>query len=95
MIRRSVSLTVAAGLMVTALLLTGCQQKKKGGFTVEGTFKNADKLSMVAGPINYAYLLEVPSGKDQQPFVLDSVKLSGNNGHFSLTANTKNQAPLR
>jgi len=91
MIRRSVSLTVAAGLMVTALLLTGCQQKKKGGFTVEGTFKNADKLSMVAGPINYAYLLEVPSGKDQQPFVLDSVKLSGNNGHFSLTANTKNQ----
>jgi peroxiredoxin len=77
--------------MVTALLLTGCQQKKKGGFTVEGSFKNADKLSMMAGPINYAYLLEVPSGKDQQPFVLDSVKLSGNSGHFSLAGNTRTQ----
>ena len=49
MIKRSACLTGVAGLMVTALLLTGCQQKKKGGFTVEGSFKNADKLSMMAG----------------------------------------------
>ena len=91
MIKRSASLTGVAGLLVAALLFTSCQQKKKGGFTVEGSFRNADKLSMIAGPINYAYLLEVPSGKDQQPFVLDSVKLSGNSGHFSLAGNTRTQ----
>jgi len=72
-------------LMSVTLLLSACQQKKKGGFTVEGVYKNADKLSMVAGPVSYAYLLEVPYGKEQSAIVLDSVKLTGNNGHFSLS----------
>jgi len=71
--------------MSVTLLLSACQQKKKGGFTVEGVYKNADKLSMVAGPVSYAYLLEVPYGKEQSAIVLDSVKLTGNNGHFSLS----------
>jgi len=77
--------------MSFALLLSACQHKKKGGFTVEGEYKNADKLSMIAGPVSYAYLLEVPYGKEQAPVVLDSVKLTGNSGHFTLSGTVRAQ----
>jgi peroxiredoxin len=77
--------------MSVALLLSACQPKKKGGFTVEGEYKNADKLSMIAGPVSYAYLLEVPYGKEQNPVILDSVKLTGNHGHFTLTGMVRAQ----
>jgi len=90
MIKR-LSNTCVIGLMSVVLLLSACQQKKKGGFTVEGTYKNADKLSMMAGPVSYAYLLEVPYGKEQTPIILDSAKLSGNNGHFSLSGTVRAQ----
>src|ERR1051326_4600148 len=90
MIKR-MSYTCVAGLMSVALLLSACQHKKKGGFTVEGEYKNADKLSMIAGPVSYAYLLEVPYGKEQAPVVLDSVKLTGNNGHFALSGTVRAQ----
>ncbi|HVU57877.1 MAG TPA: TlpA disulfide reductase family protein [Puia sp.] len=85
--------TSVLGLMTVTLVLTGCVPKKKGGFTVEGTYKNADKLSATAGPVNRVYLLGLPSGRDQsqQPVMLDSAKLSGNNGHFSLTGMTHDQ----
>ncbi len=79
------------GLMSVALLLSACQHKKKGGFTVDAEYKNADKLSMLAGPISYAYLLEVPYGKEQAPVILDSIKLTGNNGHISLSGMARAQ----
>ncbi|HEY4062641.1 MAG TPA: TlpA disulfide reductase family protein [Puia sp.] len=76
----------------TCLILTyGCQPKKKGDFSVSGTFKNADKLAAVEGPISKVYLLEVTYGKDQPPVVLDSAKIPVNNGSFSLTGTTKSQ----
>jgi peroxiredoxin len=94
MIKRCVFLnTGVVGLMTVTLMLTSCVQKKKGGFSVEGEFKNADKLAALEGPINKVYLLELPSGKDQSqaPIALDSVKISGNNGHFSLTGAAHDQ----
>src|SRR6266699_2702829 len=71
------------------LLIFGCQPKKKGTFTVSGTFKNGDKLSATAGPISRVYLIEVPFGKE--PTVLDSVKIPAGNGSFSVTGMAKGQ----
>jgi len=78
-------------LMTVTLALTACVEKKKGGFTVEGAFKNADKLSATAGPVNKVYLLGIPKDQSQQPIMLDSVKLNGNNGHFTLTGISHDQ----
>lgn len=83
--------TSVIGLMSVTLVLTGCVEKKKGGFTVEGAYKNADKLSATAGPVNKVYLLGIPKDQSQQPIMLDSVKLSGNNGHFTLNGMTHDQ----
>ena len=62
--------------MSTCLIDRQClsRQKKKGSFSVSGTFKNADKLAAVEGPISKVYLLEVANGKDQ-PVILDSAKV--------------------
>ena len=90
MIKRFLNKYVA-GLMSVALLLSACQHKKKGGFTVEAEYKNADKLSMLAGPIAYAYLLEVPYGKEQATVILDSVKMTGNSGHITLSGMARAQ----
>jgi peroxiredoxin len=73
------------------VLVTSCQPKKKGAFTVSGSFKNADRLTAVEGPISKVYLEEVAYGKDQPPVVLDSAKLPVNNGSFNLTAVAKTQ----
>ena len=65
-------------LMGSALLIMfSCKQKDKNKFHVVGSFKNAT-VTKVA-------LLSIPTGKDQQPVTLDSAKLSGSNGSFSLT----------
>jgi peroxiredoxin len=73
------------------VFITSCQTKKKGTFTVSGTFKNADKLTAVEGPISKVYLEEVAYGKDQPPVILDSARLPVNNGSFSLTAVARTQ----
>src|SRR5882757_4732526 len=86
MIKSSVWLALGACQVFTL----SCQPKKKGSFTVSGTFKNADKLAAVEGPISKVYLLEVVNGKDQ-PVILDSAKIPVSNGSFSLSANTKTQ----
>jgi len=72
-------------------LLNSCRGKAKDGFTVSGSFKNVDKLAMTEGPVTKVVLLEVPSGKDQPPVVLDSMKLSGNSGTFRLSAPAKTE----
>ncbi len=73
------------------LLIASCQSKKKGTFTVSGTFKNADKLAAVEGPVSKVYLLEVTYGKDQAPIVLDSAKIPVSNGNFTLSGPTRTQ----
>jgi len=78
--------------MTACVLFTlSCQPKKKGTFTVEGTFKNADKLSAMAGPISKVYLEEVSYGKDQAPVILDSARLPVTSGSFTLTGAVKTQ----
>lgn len=76
----------------TLLLITSCQSKKKGTFSVSGTFKNADKLTSVEGPISKVYLMEVGYGKDQAPVILDSAKLPVSNGSFSLSGLTSDKS---
>jgi peroxiredoxin len=79
-------------MLGTCVILTyGCQPKKKGDFSVSGTFRNADKLAAVEGPISKVYLLEVTYGKDQPPVVLDSAKIPVSSGSFSLSGTTKTQ----
>ncbi|HEY4109877.1 TlpA disulfide reductase family protein [Puia sp.] len=76
---------IAASVLVACLVLTwGCQAKKKGTFSVSGSFKNGDKLSAVEGPISKVYLIEVVYGKDQPPIILDSAKLPAGNGSFNV-----------
>ncbi len=82
------------GWLISACLLNlyACHEKPKGNFNVTGTFSNADKLaSLEGGPLSKVYLLEIPYGKDQQPIVLDSVKISGKSGSFSLSTTDRSQ----
>ena len=78
-------------LGISLILTCGCQPKKKGDFSVSGTFRNADKLAAVEGPVSKVYLLEIIYGKDQPPVMLDSAKIPVSNGSFSLSGTTKSQ----
>jgi peroxiredoxin len=71
-------------------VLSSCHEKPKEGFNITGTFRNADKLASLEGPISKVFLLEIPYGKDQ-PIALDSAKISGNSGSFSLATTSKSQ----
>jgi peroxiredoxin len=85
----------------TALLLLyalACTQAKKNAFHVSGTFKNADKIPANPGlgvkdqtsvTATKVYLTEISFGKEQQPIMMDSAKLTGSSGTFSLTGSAK------
>jgi len=88
MIKRIAGLVLAACVIVTG---SSCEQKKKGSFTVSGTFKNGDKLAAVEGPISKVYLVEVVYGKDQPPIVVDSAKLPPGNGSFNVAGIVRGQ----
>ena len=88
---KHVSRMLPVVLTACVLFSLSCQPRKKGTFTVEGTFRNADKLSAVAGPIPKVYLQEVSYGKDQPPVVLDSARLPVTSGSFTLTGAMKAQ----
>lgn len=80
-----------AAIAVCLVLAVSCQPKKKGTFTVSGTFKNADKLTAVAGPISKVFLMEVAYSKDQPPVILDSAKLPVSNGTFTVSGMTRTE----
>jgi peroxiredoxin len=88
MTKRSLCIVLASACI---LFIGACQPKKKGTFSVSGTFKNADKLAAIEGPISKVYLLEVTYGKDQPPVILDSAKIPAVNGSFSLTGSAPTQ----
>jgi peroxiredoxin len=88
MTKRSLCIVLASACI---LFIGACQPKKKGTFSVSGTFKNADKLASVEGPVSKVYLLEVTYGKDQPPVILDSAKIPAVNGSFSLTGSAPTQ----
>src|SRR3984957_19523554 len=88
MTKRSLCVVLAGACI---LVIGACQPKKKGTFSVSGTFKNADKLAAVEGPISKVYLMEVTYGKDQPPVILDSAKLPVSNGSFTVSGAAKNQ----
>jgi peroxiredoxin len=87
MLKKSFLYSISACL----LALCSCHNKPKGGFTVSGTYKNVNKLASVEAPVSYVYLLEVPAGKNQPPVALDSAKITGNSGHFSLNTTARSQ----
>jgi peroxiredoxin len=72
------------------LLIASCQTGKKSGFTVSGTYENADKLAAVAGPISKVFLLQI-SFANREPRLLDSARIIGGRGKFTLNANAKTQ----
>src|ERR1700676_2485689 len=82
-------------VMTMAMLsfVSACKEAGKGVFIVTGTYRNADKLATaVPSPGMKVYLQEVQYGKDQPPISLDSAKLTGNSGSFSLKGSGKSQA---
>ncbi|HEX9513761.1 MAG TPA: TlpA disulfide reductase family protein [Puia sp.] len=85
------TLKTISAMSLSLLIVYSCHEKKKGSFSVTGTFKNADKLASMEGPVSKVVLMEVPYGKDQPPVVLDSVKISGSNGSFSLSGAARSQ----
>ena len=87
MIKRSLWIAFGACLFLTL----SCKPKKKGTFTINGTFRNADKLSPADGPVSKVYLLEVAYGKEQPPVILDSAKLPAGKGSFMLTGAARSQ----
>jgi peroxiredoxin len=79
-------------ISICLLILSSCHEKPKGAFNVNGNFANADKLaSLEGGPISKVYLLEITYGKEEQPLLLDSAKISGKNGSFSLSTSDRSQ----
>jgi len=79
--------TISAALLITF----SCNNKPKGGFTVAGTYKNVNKLASLEAPVSYVYLLELSAGKNQPPVALDSAKITGNSGHFSVNTTSRSQ----
>jgi peroxiredoxin len=88
MIKRSLWIALGGACL---LLIGSCESKKKGTFSVSGTFENADKLAAVEGPVSKVYLLEVTYGKEQPPVVVDSAKIPAGKGNFSLTGTARTQ----
>jgi peroxiredoxin len=82
---KKISIILVAGL---SLFIYSCKQNSKSGLEISCTYKNAD--SSFHAPGTRVYLEELTGGKDQQPLVLDSSKLTADNGSFTLTAKTKN-----
>ena len=91
---------VSVIIALTGILFFSCKEKSKQSFTVTGSIRNADKLSSpVAGGIAdqgssksslKVYLEELGYGRDQAPVIIDSAKISGSIGHFSLSGSGKN-----
>jgi peroxiredoxin len=82
-------------MLITALLLIySCKENANGKFSVNGTYKNADKLippgsdGQISAKI---FLVEVSYGKDQSPLAVDSAKILGNSGSFHLAATGKKE----
>jgi len=88
MIKRSLWIALSSACL---LLIGSCESKKKGTFSVSGTFQNADKLAAVEGPVSKVYLLEVTYGKEQPPVIVDSAKIPAGKGSFTLTGTAHTQ----
>lgn len=87
MIKRSLQVALCGACW---LLIASCQTGKKSGFTVSGTYENADKLAALAGPISKVFLLEI-SFSNRTPILLDSAKIPAGSGRFALHAKGKSQ----
>lgn len=89
-------------LMLLPVLFAACSQKTKGGFVINITYKNADKMVpqyygenpldtvAVVGPV-HILLEEIPYGGDNHPVLLDSVLLTGKEGQITLKGNGKEE----
>jgi peroxiredoxin len=75
-------------LIMAVSLFYSCKQGSKTRLQVTCNYKDADKL--FTAPNGKVYLEEVVSGRDQQPLALDSIRLSSNNGSFTLTGKLRN-----
>jgi peroxiredoxin len=78
------------GFVALFLLVASCQTGKKGGFTITGTYENADRLAAVAGPISKVFLIK-RSFSNSPLALLDSARIRGSGGKFSLTAKAGEQ----
>src|SRR5437870_4258425 len=92
-------------LVVIAVLLTHCQQKNKGTFTVTVMYKNLDKMVApeneelsprknpdMQGKAPRILLEEIPYGGDLNPIILDSAELTKKNGKVILNGTGKEEA---
>ena len=93
---------VLVWLLLLPVFFIACNQQTKGGFVVNVTYKNADKMipqyygdnsgdsTAVVGPI-HILLEEIPYGGDAHPVILDSILLTGKEGKITLKGNGKEE----
>src|SRR5579862_7434893 len=76
-------------LLAAAISIFGlaCVHRSKSAIHISGTYAHAGTLFPSTG--GRVYLQEVSGGKDQAPVALDSAKITGNSGSFSLNAIAK------
>ncbi|HEX4373027.1 MAG TPA: hypothetical protein VHZ50_06985, partial [Puia sp.] len=67
-----------------SLFSYSCKRGPKARLEISCTYKNADNLFPAKN--GRVYLEEIANGKDQQPVVLDSQKLTSNDATITLTA---------
>lgn len=85
-------------MLLIAAVLTCCQPKSKGDFTVTVAYKNLDKMANPnGGPANPSgkgkILLEaIPDRADANPVIIDSTSLNGNTGEVVLKGNGAQEA---
>jgi len=85
---------------ISSFIMFSCKEKASQSFKVIGTIRNADKLAApVAGGIAdqgtsksslKVYLEQVGFGREQPPIIVDSTKITGTIGDFSLSGSGKN-----
>ncbi|MBS1916269.1 MAG: AhpC/TSA family protein [Bacteroidetes bacterium] len=68
-------------IISSIVIFASCKNNGNTKFHVSGTFKNSSVTKVV--------LLTIPYGKDASPVLLDSAKLTGSNGNFSLSGKGK------
>ncbi len=96
------NIRVLVWMLVLPVLFIACNQKTKGGFVVNVTYKNADKMVpqnygdnsgdsvAVVGPV-HIMLEEIPYGADAHPVILDSILLTGKEGKVTLKGTGKEE----
>ena len=77
--------------LISVSFMISCKSGSASQFQVKVSFQNADKLAAMNPGIktDWVFLEEIVYGKAQLPKIIDSAKISGSGGSFTLTGKSK------